>query len=194
MRLAVRGWPGGELSMVWEAPVRGFCGRRPAAMTALAGGSEGEFVLVESSVATASGACVLLQTAGPLEWQQEEGRTQGCWEIAACICGVAARHRMPQIVPATGASTSRRIRARASCARLGTGSSVTCCGSDLICSRCLGQGRAPGFTVARSVAALSLGVGVIALFSAAGGRGRAVSARWRRRAARVRASRRGCAG
>jgi hypothetical protein len=94
-------------------------------MTALAGGSEGAFPPVEGSVATASGACVLLQTEGPLEWQQAEGRTQGSWEIAACICGVAAKHRMPQIVPAKGASTSRRVRATASCARLGTGSSVT---------------------------------------------------------------------
>ena len=33
---------------------------------------------VLSSAATASGACVALQMAGPLEWQQAEARTQSC--------------------------------------------------------------------------------------------------------------------
>jgi hypothetical protein len=81
----VQSWPGGELPMVWAVRGRGPCESRPAAITAMAGALWSAFVPVESSAATVSDACVAVQTAAPVEWQQVAARTQGCCEVTAEI-------------------------------------------------------------------------------------------------------------
>lgn len=55
-----------------------------------------------------------------------------CRIAAVCVdgCG-AARHAMPQVLPASGASTSRRMSARASWARRSIAFSVSCSPSGL---------------------------------------------------------------
>jgi len=71
------------------------------------------------NAAMASGAWAAAQMAGPFEWQQAAARTQSCCDLADCVgrCEVTARHSIPQVALASGASTSSRISARASCAR-----------------------------------------------------------------------------
>lgn len=74
----MRSLPGGELPVLCAMPARELCaGGSVVAAMAREGASCGA-VLVERMAATASGAWVAAQIAGPLEWQQEEARTQWC--------------------------------------------------------------------------------------------------------------------
>ncbi len=93
-------------------------------------------------------------------------------------CGVTARHSIPQVAPASGASTSRRISARASCARR----SIAIQFSPRLIRGARKRLR-PAF-VRRAAH----------LLSAAGGRGRAATALRRRRPATARSAQRGCGG
>ena len=129
--LALSGGPGRELSIEWAAPMPELC-ETNTATTAKAGASGAP--LVESNAAVQiPGACVAPQTAGPVEWQQAEATTQCCCETAVCIVSreVAPRHWMPQAALANGATTNRRINARASCARRNIWFSVACAGNSL---------------------------------------------------------------
>lgn len=115
---ALCGWPGGALSIRWAVRLVECCERHSAIKTANAKPSD-VALLEEGSAATSSGANVVLQTTGPLEWQQAEARTQCCAEAAARAGRgeTTVKQRMPQDALASGASTSRRANARASCAR-----------------------------------------------------------------------------
>jgi hypothetical protein len=62
--LALSGGPGGELSIGRAAPMPKLC-ERDAVTTAKAGASGAP--LLESNAAVDSGACLALQTAGPVE-------------------------------------------------------------------------------------------------------------------------------
>jgi hypothetical protein len=186
VRWAERSWPGGEVSMQRVAMVREFCGRDSAAMAACAAVPCGALVPV-TSAAVNSGALIALQRTDR-EWQHAEARAQGCCADAACRgwSEVASLHSMPQFAPASGASTSRRINARASWARRSTWLQFSL--RRPIPSACTRHGatRHQGQHSPRWA-------WVPFVISAAVGRGRAAVGQTRRRAAKGRSARPGCA-
>jgi hypothetical protein len=180
MGFEARSWPGGELSMPCAARSRRLTGGRSMAAIAGVASCCAAAVLVETNAAMASGAWLAAQMAGPLEWQQAAARTQSCCDLADCVgwCGVTARHRMPQVALASGASTSSRISARASCARRSIAIQFS--------PRLIRDAR-------KRLHPALVRVGT-PLLSAAAGHGRAATAPRRRRPATAQSGQPGCGG